>query len=188
MPSAPTTRPWPDDGLSDWEITTAHDAVRRFLSTRRELRDEHDDLVQECLLHWLRRRERYDPRRGASPKTFMKRVLDRKLLDLEDERRAAKRGGGARELSLDAEMDGSSLNLGDQLADPGDSEERRLLRMALSTAGARLNRRQRAIVRRLPGSRLEIARGLGITRSTLYEELRRIRDIYRDEGLDAFLH
>ena len=44
----------PGDGLDKWEIAVAKKVVGEFRRRSRILgRDEFDDLVQDCLLHWI---------------------------------------------------------------------------------------------------------------------------------------
>jgi RNA polymerase sigma factor (sigma-70 family) len=188
VPRAPISSIWPG-GFSDWELDLAADVVRRFLRTHARPDVEREDLVQDCLEHWLRQRRRYDPSRGASPKTFMRRVLERRLADIADHHTAAKRGSGERALSLDRPFGEGPTDLGDSLAAPVEDEDALLLRIAIEQAGKRLTARQRAIVEALWSGtpKAELARHLEVARSTLYAELARIESIYRDEGLNAFL-
>lgn len=43
-----------DHGLGNWEIATAKKLVSEYRRRNRTLeREEFDDLVQECLAHWI---------------------------------------------------------------------------------------------------------------------------------------
>ena len=103
--------------LADWEIALVRFLVDDFLSSRTAIPGfEADDLVQECLLHWWSQRQRYNETRGASKKTFMRRVVKAKLIDIERTMKAGKRGGGHHPLSLDAPLShepGEERTLGD---------------------------------------------------------------------------
>jgi RNA polymerase sigma-70 factor, ECF subfamily len=189
VPRAPISSIWPD-GLSNWELQLAEEVVDRFLYSRPGMRQEREDLIQDCLEHWLRQRSRFDPSRGASPKTFMRRVLEHRLADVAARQRAAKRGSDERPLSLDRPIrEGSPTALGEVLPASGQGEDDLLRAIAVGMAEGRLSPRQRAIARALADGmpKSELARHLHLARSTVYEELARIKAIYRDEGLDEFL-
>ena len=156
-----------------------------------------EDLVQDCLTHWWLQRRRYSAERGASRATFMRRVLKAKLLDIERGERAAKRGGRTQFLSLDGapgpQEDGPTLAelLPDDDPDwsPEQAAERLALRSHLERVLPLLSRRQRQLVDALDSgsSMSEIGRLLQIPRATLYDELQRIKRVFRDEGLEEFL-
>ncbi len=190
VPTAPAPEENASDGISRWELATARWSVRRFLATRPPLPGyDGEDLVQECLAHWCEQRSRHRAERGASPRTFMKRVLDAKLVDLEREAHAAKRGGRTLPLSLDAPLDGAPGTLGDLLPDSGNVADAVLARTAIQRATEQSSPRQAQILRALAAgeSMAEISRLLGIAHATLHDERVRIARVFRDEGLDEFL-
>ncbi len=182
--NAPTPPAHDAGDLAPEEIELAGAIVASFVSTRPWLREERDDLAQECLEHWLRQRGRYEPTRGASRATFMRRVLDRRLLDIEEKRTAEKRGGGAAAQSLD-EQDATQASVLDSLGSADDTEADALAAVALEDIRARLTPDQLALADALISgwSMSDIARTAKQARSTLYLDLRRIREVFRDEGL-----
>lgn len=185
--NAPTP-PADDTGdLQPWEIELAGAIVGGFVSTHHWLREDREDLVQDCLEHWLRRRKAYAASRGAAARTFMRRVLERHLLDLERARTAEKRGGGDPLISLDEEDD-AQTSPHDVVASREDTERAAHWAVALDRARARLTPNERVIVEALlQGHRMtDLPRITGRARSTLYVELQRIRGAFRDEGLDGF--
>jgi len=127
----------------------------------------------------------------------MRRVLERFLLDLERKSKAQKRGSGRQLLSLDftAPEEGKELPLADLIADPDpavqpeerllDRERSRHIRRAL----LRLSQRQQLLAAGLAEgkSMSEMSQLLGVHRDTLYADLRRIKAIFRDDGLAKFL-
>ncbi len=153
---------------------------------------EFDDLVQEALLHWLSQRPRYSPERGASLATFLRRVVNAKLLDIERGIRAQKRGGGSSAESLERQLtpdDPDSGTLGDTIQGTDDVESEAVMQVTLQKALNRLTPRQRSIIsgmqEGIPMSQL--SRALGMSRPALYDELERIRRVFRDEGLAPYL-
>lgn len=185
--------PQPQEGLQPWEIELAQDVVRGFLAPRAPFPAlDFDDLLQECLLHWWTQRERYREERGASRGTYMRRILNAKLVDLTREANASKRGGGriAHSLDRDAEeTEEEGLALGDLVPSRVDIEAESSLRIDLRSGMALLTKRQRLVVRALAAGwqTTDISRRSGLSRDTLYEELRRIRQVFQDAGLEEYL-
>jgi RNA polymerase sigma-70 factor (ECF subfamily) len=183
--NAPTP---PADDLPKDEIKLAGAIVAGFVSTRPWLREERDDLVQECLEHWLCQRARYAALRGAALSTFMRRVLEHHLLDLDERRFAQKRGGGQSPDSLDAEGEGG-ISLYDITASNQDTAQAATFNLGLARALSKLTPEQRVLTEALNSGQtmVEAARAADRARSSLYRDLERIRDVFREEGLDEFL-
>lgn len=194
MPYSTPTFSAEDDGLPAGEIAIVGYVVRDFLSTRSPHPDlEFDDLVQEALLHWWTQRPRYSSQRGASLATFLRRVVKAKLLDIERIIKAQKRGGGRRALSLDQSLDDEDLDadtLGEVLADSADTDGEATARIALDQALSHLSPRQRQLISGLEAgySMSQLSRALRLPRTTLYDELNRIKQVFRDEGLAPHLN
>mgnify|MGYP000305359867 CR=1 FL=1 len=73
----------PGDGLDKWEIAVAKKVVGEFRRRSRILgREEFDDLVQDCLLHWIGVRRKLAPDPDEPPVGYMAQVLRNKLTDL----------------------------------------------------------------------------------------------------------
>lgn len=178
--------------LADWEIALVELLVFDFLSSRTALPGfEVDDLMQECLLHWWSQRQRYKETRGASKKTFMRRVVKAKLIDIERVLKAGKRGGGQHPLSLDAPLSqegGDDQTLGD-LVPAGETGDEVMSSVMREHLLSRLAPGQRRLALGLEAgmSMSEISKRLDVPRTTLYDELERIRRVFRDEGLEEFL-
>jgi RNA polymerase sigma factor (sigma-70 family) len=179
--------PDPRNGFEQWELELIENVVRDFLATRPLSLLEFDDLRQEALAHWWQQRGRYDAERATSRRTFLRRVVNAKLVDVEREAKAVKRGGGQSPLSLDSPLsDDAGRTLGDTLEDIHQAEA---LAAAIDRARRRLSGRQQRVLREYQdaATKSEAARRAGISRDTFYEELALIRNIFRDEGLDEFL-
>ena len=106
---------WDYRGLFEgWELGVAKKLISEFRSRWRSLQhDEFDDLMQECLVHWISVRGEFDPSRETTRTAFMARVLRNKLMDLVRERESDKRKANYESISLDEpigdEEDSSSL-------------------------------------------------------------------------------
>jgi RNA polymerase sigma factor (sigma-70 family) len=192
-----------DEGFEPWELATAEHVVAGFLATHPAPRDiEAEDLLQECLLHWWQQRRLYDPQRGASLPTFMRRVLQAKLIDIARGESAEKRQAFAGAVSLDEPLNrdddeggGADLTLNDILPDKSadwqteDAADQALLKECIDRVVDLLSPRQQQLLEmlRADAAIARISSTLGIPRATLYDELARIKAIFRDEGLEQFL-
>jgi len=189
---APDSNGPPPGELAEWEIALARLLVYDFLSSRTaSFRLEPDDLIQECLLHWWAQRQHYKETRGASKKTFMRRVVKAKLIDIERTMKAGKRGGGHHPLSLDGPLSheaGEERTLGDTVP-AGETESEVMSSVIREGLLSRLSPGQRRLALGLEAgmSMSEISRRLDVPRTTLYDELERIRQVFRDESLEEFL-
>jgi DNA-directed RNA polymerase specialized sigma24 family protein len=146
-------------------------------------------------------RRAYRADRGASPQTYMRRVVRNKLRDLLAAETAKKRGGSAKPRSLDSSLSGGNEDddprtLADQLADlrpEADAEAAanlRDLRARLIRLRQDLPQRERELFDALllEGNLSAASRRLGRSRPRLYPTLDNIRQMARDRGLDEFLH
>ncbi len=153
-----------------------------------------DDLYQEGRSTWLRAKHTYCADRGASLATYIGTVVENRLRDLARAARAARRWSPGSVLSLDAPIGEDGDPLADLLRDdtptPDVEAERHEIAERLARVRSRLPRRQRDLFDALGEDRPRagIAHDLGISRDTLYEDIRRIQDACRDAGLEDFLH
>ncbi len=128
----------------------------------------------------------------------MAQVLRNKLTDMVREMTANKRAGDPGALSLDAPLNGTEdgITLGDVLADgqadpaaSGDMDSRHA-RIDLTRAMAFLTPNQQRLCQLLGEEGLSIkeaAERLRIPRGTLYEEIKRVRQIFDQQGLGDYL-
>lgn len=164
-------------------------------------RDDYDDLQQEMMLDLLRRLGKYHPSK-AGLNTFVARIVDRKVSTLIRHQRQKKRDYRQQVCSLDAQVedqDGQAHRLDEVLSqDAYDAEiarhdrpaaERHDLRLDLKSAFDELPDDLRDLAFRLQTRTVaEIARELGVPRSTLYEKgITRLRKFFEDRGLREYL-
>jgi len=186
--------------LQRWEIAVAKKLVGEFRRRSRSLaREEFDDLLQECLAHWLEVRRKLAPDPDGPPIAYMARVIRNKLTDLLRERSATKRARDFDTVSLDAAVSESddAPTFADLLdaatsREPGEahSVDRNDARIDIAKALLRLTPRQRRLCMLLGEEGLSIkeaAEQLRIPRGTLYEEIKRIRKVFADHGLGDYL-
>jgi RNA polymerase sigma-70 factor (ECF subfamily) len=126
----------------------------------------------------------------------MRRVLLSKLLSIERAAEAAKRGGGTTPLSLDRPLESGEdddLTLGGLIPHPGpgpdDDAQAAELRERIEDASRLLTPRQQRLIQGLYADRSvsDLSRVLGVPRPTLYDDLRRIQQVFRNQGLEEYL-
>lgn len=160
--------------------------------------EDFDDLLQECLTHWFFTKDDYDPGREASQKTFMGRIIRNKLTDLVREREADKRKIAHLAVSLDEPLgdDEDSPALIDQI--DGDTVTQAphnhfleiQLKIDLSKSLQKLTPQQKSLCNLLGEKGLSVKEAsdyLKTPRSTIYDEIKRIRTIFMKEGLEDYL-
>jgi RNA polymerase sigma-70 factor (ECF subfamily) len=188
------------EGVQQWEIAVAKKLVGEYRRRSRSLaREEFDDLMQDCMAHWIVVRRKLSPDSDAPPVAYMAQVVRNKLTDLIREQAAYKRAGEQDALSLDAALDGSEdgMTLADLLADNESAERdeadvvhRHHARIDIARALARLPPAQRRLCQMLGEEGLsvkEAAERLRIPRGTVYEEIKRIRKVFANQGLGDYL-
>ena len=91
----------PGDGLQTWEFKVVRTLVAERRRRQRLSVEQAEDLLQECLLHWIQVRQRLSPQARDAGAKYLHRVIENFLADLTRKDLAAKRGSGIDPLSLD---------------------------------------------------------------------------------------
>ena len=189
----------PGVGLDGWEIAVAKKLVGEYRRRSRILeRYEFEDLVQDCLLHWITVRGSLDRDPANPPLGYMATVLRNWLADLVRKRGTDKRSGDLDTPSLDASIDGSDdgmtlaelLDASQSRDSAGDGETHHHMHLDLLRACAHLTPAQQRLCLMLGEEGLSVkaaAEQLGIPRGTLYEEINRIRKLFADHGMEIYL-
>jgi len=180
--------------FSDWELAVARGEVRDHLSQWPCLRRyDYDFLLSGCLAHWHARRKTWRKGKGASPRTYMSKILRHYLTSIIRRELAEKRRTDFLAISLDQPLDPDEpgLTLLDTLAAdlPGAPASDPGLLFDLLCALDQLTPLQRELCILLAESvpKSDIAERLGRSRDTIYEEIRRIRAIFRNDDLQEYL-
>ena len=189
----------PGVGLDGWEIAVAKKLVGEYRRRSRILeRYEFEDLVQDCLLHWITVRRSLDRDPANPPLGYMATVLRNWLADLVRKRGTDKRSGDLDTPSLDASIDGSDdgmtlaelLDASQSRDSAGDGETHHHMHLDLLRACAHLTPAQQRLCLMLGEEGLSVkaaAEKLGIPRGTLYQEINRIRKLFADHGMEIYL-
>jgi DNA-directed RNA polymerase specialized sigma24 family protein len=179
-----------------WETAVAKNVVNGFLKNNKLRRYDFGDLVNECLVHWYQKRGKYKANKGATKKTFMGRILGRRLQEILREQLADKRkvnqvAERMVAISDEADSDGDTYDLSEKKQEEEFrlSEDNLGLKSDLGSVMAKLSPLQRQIcyLRMDDYPMAHISRILNKPRTTLYGEIERIQRIFFDEGLKEYL-
>ncbi|HEX77164.1 MAG TPA: sigma-70 family RNA polymerase sigma factor [Dehalococcoidia bacterium] len=177
--------------FEDWEVAIARKLSSEFLARHSWIKGiELDDLVQECLLQWYLARHTYQQRKGASPQTYMAKVVRHRLHNILEEHLAEKRRADRMATSLEASVGEGEATLKEVIPIAGVGVEATTsLRLDLEQAMEKLTPLQRKLCTLLwQGYGVtEIGAILNRPRPTIYDEMKRIRRVFADAGLDEYL-
>jgi len=183
-------------GLEKWEVAVAKNVVNGFLKSNKIKGYDFNDLLQECLLHWYQKRGKYKANKGATKKTFMGQILRRRLEEILREQSADKRK--VNQIIEPMVVTSSESNSGEDAYDLSDKKQEEEFRFSennlglksdLANAMAKLSPLQREICHlKMDGHPMtHISQILNKPRTTLLDEIKRVRKIFLDEGLREYL-
>ena len=180
-----------------WEIAVAKRLINDFKKQWSCLeREDFDDLLQECLTQWFFAKDKYRSGSDASEKTFMARVVKNKLFDIVKDRERLCRKEDQRNVSLDQPLsdEDDSPTLLDSLCEDENYAANFCLhaelKIDLSSAFHKLTPKQQELCRLLGEEGLSIKEAseiLQTPRGTVYEEIRRIKEVFERENLHGYL-
>ena len=181
--------------FESWEIAVAKKVINDYRREHEYLaREGLDDLLQECLIRWLEVRDRYDPKRGASKKTYMAEVVRNMLSKLAEKATADKRKAIYESVSLDGSLsdDEDKPALIDKIAESKDiqPQTKSELKIELSRVFQKLTPQQQKLCTLLGEEGLSISEAskrLDKHRMIIYREIARIRELFEKEGLKDYL-
>jgi RNA polymerase sigma factor (sigma-70 family) len=177
--------------FESWEIGVTKKVVSaRLLMWPSLKREGFNDLVQECLIYWLEKREGCNLAAKSKPKTYMARVLRNHLSHILERIRSAKKKPVYQSESLD------DLLKDDDSATPvGNEFEIRLtdnpaLKADISDILRELTTDQRRICALLGEeglSPLQVSRRIRKHHSYVYREIENMRRLFESKGLREYL-
>jgi RNA polymerase sigma factor (sigma-70 family) len=186
------------DGFDPETVANVRRKVLRLIRSSSFLWNDQPDLEQELMLHLLRREHRHDPER-APLGTFISWILDNKIRQLLQARHACIRDQRCCQASLNQEYIDDEGNICEWLDSiiqsgrwDGPSRESRQhcaheLRIDLAAALAELSPPQLALCRCLMFHDIaETSRILGVPRSTLYDRIHAIREVFSSHELEIY--
>ena len=144
-------------------------------------RADAEDIASEVMARLLEEWDRFDPARGTR-EAYINQVVSTRLLSLLRDRNAQKRSA-----KVEA-IDPSDERLVDRSCDGEEWLRRVDLRVDLHIAFSKLNPKQRAVCDQLLRDVVSpAAKEMGVPRSTLRYAVTKIRQIFRDAGLEEYL-
>lgn len=191
-------------GLDEYAVKLIKRKARQLAGRVGFVQSDRQDLEQEMALDLLLRLPRYDPDL-AKRETFITRLIDHKIATLVEAQKAGVRDFRKRAGSLDERPPGDDGERVDEppllrgkdyvrraVAEARREEEQRDLRADFKKvlsglpAGGRVD--LRFLCERLQSASIsEIARETGVPRSTLYEAVQKLRDLFERAGLGVYL-
>lgn len=183
--------------FKDWEIAITKKLISEFKKQWACLKlEDFDDLLQECLSHWYQVREKFDPAKKASIKTYMAKVIRTQLLYKVRALNAEKRKTQQKSISLDEPVsdEEGAKTLAEEIPDTSpsaiDEALRNELKQRLKKVIDKLSPEQREICRLMGEEGLSIneaSRVLNKHRSFIDRQIIRIRRFFKNEGLREYL-
>lgn len=189
------------DGLNNYASDVIRHKARKLIGSNGFTWDDYEDLMQELALDLLMRLPKFD-RNKASLNTFAVRIVDRRISTLIRHRTRGMRDYRCEAWSLDEpidDLDGAGARRGDTLGqDEHDLRtgkhcrtvsERIDMRLDVSLVPSELPPDLKELAERLRHQSVaEVARDLGVPRSTLYDTgIARLRKAFEDKGLREYL-
>ena len=189
-----------DDGIDPYAAGLIRFKARRLVGQAGFTASDREDIEQELTLDLLRRLPKYNPKR-AQLNTFIARVVEHRLASLIEAQKAGIRDYRRCRCSLNEcfeDADGRSV----ERVDTFDQEDYLLRTGAQSRPSEELNRlaidvaavletlppELRELCRRLKAETVtEISRDTGVPRGTIYESIKKLREIFKDAGLRNYL-
>jgi RNA polymerase sigma factor (sigma-70 family) len=184
--------------FQDWEIAIAKKLVNDHIRKWECLRlVDFEDILWECLSHWHMVKGTYSGEKNASCRTYMGRIIRNKLRDIIRRQTAVKREICQHSISINKIIgeDMDSPTLLEQLSSeppanssysPGGEFDKRI---DLENVMRRLNPKQKRLCELLMAEPTitQISKCLETPRSTIYDEIERIRKIFENTGLKDYL-
>ncbi len=180
-----------------WEVAVAKKLINDFKKQWGCLDlDGFDDLLQECLTQWFLAKDKYNPSIEASKKTFMAKVVKNRLLDIVKDHERFRRKDAHKTASLDEPL--SDEEDAPTLLDLLSDDEKHAtsfrvhaeLKIEISRTFQKLTPKQQELCQLLGEKGLSIKEAseiLQTPRSSIYEEIKRIKDIFQKENLQEYL-
>ncbi len=189
-----------DDGIDPYAAGLIKYKARKLVGKAGFTASDREDIEQELRLDLLRRLPKYNPKR-AQRNTFIARVVEHRVASLIEAQKAGIRDYRRCRCSLNEcfeDADGRSVERVDTFdqedyllrtgAQSRPSEELSALAIDVAAVLETLPPELRELCRRLKAETVtEISRDTGVPRGTIYESIKKLREIFKDAGLRNYL-
>jgi len=188
-------------GINEYAARVIRHKARHLVGTAGFTESDRDDLEQEMMLDVITRLPKFDANKGT-PKTFVARIIERKISKLIRHRTSDMRDYHREAFSLNESIedgDGGSIERGDLVSresiDPvvathsrtGADEMALLLDLKTVLAGLPDHLRRLCEVLKTGTTISDAARELGVPRTTLHDHVTKLRSLFEDAGLREYL-
>ena len=188
------------DGIDGYAVGLIKYKARQLIRQAGFTASDRDDLEQELILDLLRRRPKYNPKR-AQFNTFIARVVEHRVASLIEAQKAGIRDYRRCPFSLNDRFEDAegrsvermeTIDQEDYLLRTGaqsrPSDELSALALDVAAVLEALPPELRELCRRLKAESVtEISRDTGVPRGTIYESIKKLREIFEDAGLRNYL-
>ncbi len=183
--------------IDEYAMTLIRVKARQLIGKYGFTRSDREDLEQDLSIFVLERMRHFDPRRG-SDKTFIDRIVNRKVISIIRGRLAAsrdyRRASSLNDAALDEE--GKTVERGDTIPDDAD---RRIARgrdvpaamdlaldvlTVLATLDPELKRVCDLVI---AGTKKDASEKLGLSKSGLRDRVLKLREVFSSAGLRDYL-
>ncbi len=189
-----------DEGIDPYAVEIIRFKARQLVRQAGFTAADGDDLEQEMILDLLRRLPKYNPER-AQLNTFIARVVEHEVATLIQKQKAGIRDHRRCRSSMNEPFkneDGCTVDRVETLdqedyldrisVERRPGEELRTLALDVAAVLERLPPELRELCLRLKQETVtEISRDTGVPRGTIYESIKRLREIFEDAGLKDYL-
>lgn len=185
------------EAVDDYAVRIIKHKARQLVGRYGLTFSDREDLEQELMVDLLQRMRHFNPAK-AKKTTFIARIVERHIATLLEARHARCRDWRLCRVSLNTPYENDRGDTPRELIDRVDGEgnlgncEKETRQEAISNLHMDIERvldtlpeDLRDLCERLRESNMaEIARETGVARTTLYDKLARIREVFRKAGLD----
>jgi len=187
------------DGIDAYAADLIRHKARQLVGKAGLTENDRQDLEQELMIDLLSRMKHFNPAKGKKT-TFMTRIVERRISNILEARFAQCRDWRKCTASLNDPIPGGnddSTERIEQVSSDGQmghqgretiEQRQNDIRFDVDRVIATLPEDLQELCEKLRSSNMaEIAREMGVPRSTLYGKLTKLRDAFREAGLEEYL-
>lgn len=188
------------DGIDAYAADLIRHKARQLVGKAGLTENDRQDLEQELMIDLLSRMKHFNPAKGKKT-TFMTRIVERRISNILEARFAQCRDWRKCTASLNDPIPGGdddSTERIEQVSSDGQmghhqgretiEQRQNDIRLDVDRVIAALPEDLQELCEKLQSSNMaEIAREMGVPRSTLYGKLTKLRDAFREAGLEEYL-
>ncbi len=187
------------DGIDAYAADLIRHKARQLVGKAGLTENDRQDLEQELMIDLLSRMKHFNPAKGKKT-TFLTRIVERRISNILEARFAQCRDWRKCTASLNDPIPGGnddSTERIEQVSSDGQmghqgretiEQRQNDIRFDVDRVIAALPEDLQELCEKLQSSNMaEIAREMGVPRSTLYGKLTKLRDAFREAGLEEYL-